>query len=54
MRRAGKFVAVVLVVGLVLVALSFQFAQQRRRQAARLLQTVAAQTIRSYQPLQTV
>jgi hypothetical protein len=54
MRRAGKFVAAVLVVGLVLVALSFQFAQQRRRQAARLLQTVAAQTIRSYQPLQTV
>jgi hypothetical protein len=54
MRRAGKFVVAVLVVGLVLVALSFQFAQQRRRQAARLPQTVAAQTIRSYQPLQTV
>jgi len=54
MRRAGKFVVVVLIVGLVLAALSFQYAQQRRRQAARALQAVAAQTIRSYQALQSV
>jgi len=54
MRKTGKFVVVVLIVGLVLAALSFQYAQQRRRQAARALQAVAAQTIRSYQPLQSV
>lgn len=54
MRRAGKFVAAVLVFGLVLVALSLQFAQQRRRQAAQTSPAAVAQTVRSYQPLQTV
>ena len=54
MRKAGRFAVVILMVGLVLAALSFQFAQQRRGQAAQTSPAPAAQTIRSYQPLQSV